>query len=225
MDVLLPQIGTRTLTANIDENNPDVRATLYFLNDQYLLRSKSDQGVTDKLVAGSDLALVFNDTPIDSDWFPPNTLRWGLKAGKPWIALYIPAGKAIVHLPEPFIVPLPPLVFFGHDRNYRVRAIRKGYPSPSSPLFHAPFPNVYDDGRICFGSNTVPVCDALTVESVWHLFLESSFIAHLDNRKSVSNPSSIIPVLKGLAGKSKYPLKDLVPCNETLETFTRKLLT
>jgi hypothetical protein len=60
---------------------------------------------------------------------------------------------------------------------------------------------------------------------MWRLFLESPFIAHLDNRKSRSNPNSVIPVLKGLAEKKKYPVNDLVPCNETLETFTRRLIT
>jgi hypothetical protein len=70
------------------------------------------------------------------------------------MVLYIPPGKAIVYLPSPFVVPSPPLIFLGHERDYRARAmsLKKGYPSPSSPLFHAPFPNVYEDGRICFGS-------------------------------------------------------------------------
>jgi len=60
-------------------------------------------------------------------------------------------------------VPLPGLLLIrvtAEDKNpqYGLYAVKKRPPTLNEPLFHAPLPNVFSSGNICWG--TVPKVDA-----------------------------------------------------------------
>jgi hypothetical protein len=83
--------------------------------------------------------------------------------------------------------------------------------APQAPLYHAPMPNVYPFGDICFGSNTPPVLnDPFAIVAAWKLFIESPFNADLASGKSRSYPDDVRLLLLGLDGRRTFPPAELV---------------
>jgi hypothetical protein len=84
---------------------------------------------------------------------------------------------------------------------------------PQTLGYHAPFPNLYTDGRICWGVNTPPLAHHSTADAAWKLFFASPFNGDLAGRKSKAFPLDVRQQLICLAeGKARaYPARDLEP--------------
>jgi hypothetical protein len=91
-----------------------------------------------------------------------------------------------------------------------VWALRENQCHPQSPLYHAPFPNIYPNGAICFGQNHPPAVSEQSFDDVWKLFLDAPFNRDLCSGKSVASPTDITEQLRALVGTPEYPLEDLV---------------
>ena len=123
-------------------------------------------------------------------------------------------------------VPLPGLVLIraaSDDKTpqYAVYAVKRRPEKLDIPLFHAPLPNVFNSGSICWG--TVPrVEDAAlrgsSLANDWTMLLGSAFGDHAVGGKSKRHPQDIRRLLIELEGKkaTRYPTGDLVPVKKTL---------
>lgn len=83
-------------------------------------------------------------------------------------------------------VPLPTLVFAASRNSLSVFAVKdRGRPLSSTPLFHAPFFNVWEDGMVCTGNAMLPC--ALTPDSIpdWDRAFYKSHFSHTNHAKVV----------------------------------------
>lgn len=173
-------------------------------------------------VSPDQIAQLLGKQPSASGLLPPLTLGNGLKGGAPFFVVYVPAHRARLLLPQKmFEIPLPPLIWGGCNRDYRVWALgSEAYPDRDQPLFKAPFPNCYPDGKICWGdvSGILPATTK-TVNQVRKLFLEESeFNLHVADGKSLAFPVSVVARWQDLetSGAETYPLDDLMPVERSL---------
>jgi hypothetical protein len=123
-------------------------------------------------------------------------------------------------------VPLPGLLMIrttNEDRNpnYAVYAVKRRPAALDAALFHAPLPNVFSSGSICWGTVQRVSDMALSGTSLsedWALLLGSPFGDHACAGKSRSCPQDIRQQLIQLEAKGarRYPTADLIPARKTL---------
>jgi hypothetical protein len=123
-------------------------------------------------------------------------------------------------------VPLPGLVMIrttaaGRSPHYEVYAVKQRPEALDVPLFHAPLPNVFNSGAICWG--TVPrLSDAALASTLlssdWTMLLGSPFGDHAVGGKSKREPHDIRKLLVALELRKAraYPKGDLIPAQKTL---------
>lgn len=125
----------------------------------------------------------------------------------------------------PITVQTPNLVF-GLNRKQRLSVCavaNADRPGPDTPVYHAPLPNIYADGTVCYGSSTLPVKEGRAAIDEWNaMFFTNSAFTHANHphwlagqvgrdaagwwRQHASKP----------AGKRAFPSKLLVPVGATL---------
>ncbi len=123
-------------------------------------------------------------------------------------------------------MPLPGLLLIRtltDDKNpeYLVYAVKKRPATLDEPLFHAPLPNIYSSGGICWGSVTKVTDKAMksaSLEEDWKMLLGSGFGTHAASGKSKSHPKDIRTLLLSLDKRKArtYPISDLIASNKTL---------
>jgi PRTRC genetic system protein B len=211
-----------------------LEAELLFLEGQYLLHwQEREGGERFKFLSPETLRLAFGQEPEDSGWLPGGILRWGRGAGGEWLVKYRPPGRhrlVLVGVSGELSVPLPGLVFAGAGERYYLWAVKRRPEGPGAPLFQAPLPNIYPGGQICFGENRPPRASTGTFEEAWRLFISSPFNGELAGGKSGRHPGDIRRQWQelALAGRLKYPLRDLVPLRRpgySLEEALKPLIT
>lgn len=190
-----------------------------FANGQYILYRREGKELRAKGVTVQTLRRAFVEEPVDSGWLPEGVIRSGTGRAGPFIVKYIPPSHHVLSLvtprgrgdsPKPVRVPLPALVFVGLQTTYSVWALREEVFSPLARLYRAPLPNVYEDGRICFGKNRPPEVSSRTIGEAWRLFIESPFNGDLSGNKSAQHPRDVRSQLLALKDVDRYPVDDLV---------------
>jgi len=171
-------------------------------------------------VSPFDLAAAFAGLNVGTGLLPRDTL-WCRRAGREYtIGIYLPPATRALHVdgePVPITTPLPALIFSGHGMAYSIYALPSpDWPAAKTPLLHAPFPNVYDTGKVCHGSVHFPACAPGTIHAAADLFFESAFNRDLSQRTSRKYPRTCIEMWRELAGAGEYPIDDLVEMGRTL---------
>jgi len=118
-------------------------------------------------------------------------------------------------------LPLPSLVWAANKSRLFVYAVAtKGKPRLSTPLFNAPFFNLYHNGNVCMGSVDVRISQSAALEefiAAWEGYFFGSYFSHLIDRH---NPvkGNLISLYQRLAGTgSPFPVGELVPNNKQLK--------
>ena len=193
-------------------------AALLFTRGQYILYRREGAGFACKGISAETLRSAFVQEPVDSGWLPEGVIRWGSGLLGTFMVKFIPPGKQRIHLaaqtaPRTIEPPLPALIFAGVNRTYYVWAHKGRTCDPSAQLFHAPFPNVYPDGHICFGNNRPPEVGWKTFNEAWQLFLTSPFNGDMAGSKSRAEPADVRHQLIALDKDQarRYPVQDLTP--------------
>jgi len=205
-----------------------VLASLYFLDGgHYLFRYTEDDREASKFVTSVDVAAAFSMKEIDTGWLPAGIVRCGQNAGGPWFVYSTPAQKVKITLEKyamsganlPLIVPAPRLVLIGSGNSYRLAAMHGKHFEHDNLAYHVPFPNVYPDGRICWGTNTPPEARPENARKVWELFFASPFNADLAGKKSHAHLKDVRDQLLELdrKGARSYPVNDLISMNISIE--------
>lgn len=225
---ILPRLNISAISHSIinQTTHGEILGHLLFLPGQYLLVYKEGEATTYKFISPAALREAFVAEPIDSGYLPPNTVRWGKCHKGEWLVQFYPPQRCCISLENTTLtVPMPGLVFAGCDRKYWIWAVKKF--DPNSPIFHAPLPNVMENGSICFGGNSVPNCSAAHIMQVWQLFWHSPFNQDLVQGKSKSYPENVRSHLQQLhnSNSKKYPTRDLVPWgNKTITTAIEEII-
>ena len=162
-----------------------------------------------KFVTVKDVQAAFGGSDVDSGWITPGVARCGYCAKGDWF-VYM-AGQQVLTLQ----------VNFGGKEWAMARS-----GTPDSRLYRAPFPNIHDDGSICWGQNTPPKAHHRHAQAAWHLFFESQFNGDLANGKSGKYASDVRRMLKYVARKKldSWPENDLVMHHQNLRYTLQELV-
>ena len=123
-------------------------------------------------------------------------------------------------------VPLPGMVLIRVTRHqqrpdYKLYAVKRRPNTLDVPLYHAPIPNVFTSGSICWGTVERVSDTALAGVSLaegWAQLLGSPFGSHACGGKSKAHRDDVRKQLVALeaAGKKRYPTSDLIAAKRTL---------
>ncbi|NUQ05920.1 MAG: hypothetical protein HUU31_18665 [Anaerolineae bacterium] len=174
------------------------------------------------------LALAAKVT-FDTGLLSGNTLLVRQDGVKRTVVEYRPPQKTGVYLEgseTALRVPLPGLVMVrtttdGSAPQYGVFAVKRRPDRLDVPLFHAPIPNVFGSGAICWGTVQRVSDAALHATSLaedWRSLLGTPFGDHACSGKSRSHPQDIRAKLVALDVQqaTRYPVSDLIPVKKTL---------
>ncbi|MEB0280849.1 PRTRC system protein B [Mucilaginibacter sp. 10B2] len=128
-------------------------------------------------------------------------------------ALGIPSGRGKV----------PAMIWKAGREELAVYAV-KGNKKPGSKtkLFHAPYFNIYKEGRVCMGTVRVNITESARLEdfmSQWENYFWNSYFSHLMGE---FNPvtENIVQLWQGqVATDSPFPVQILKPTNFTLQNL------
>lgn len=215
-------LSIRTLQTEIK-----AEGILYFLEGgHFLFRYQDKDKWESKFVTMDDVAASMTNTENDTGWISPGIIRTGHTQRGDWFiyATEPQRQQEIILLGEKISVPIPATVLIGVAHAYYLFAVKETYVTPKSTLYRAPFPNIYTNGRICWGSNSHPPAHHSRAAQVWDFFFNTPFNNHLAGEKSESQKDDITVKLHGLAGAKNYPLNDLISENTTLENQITRII-
>lgn len=126
-------------------------------------------------------------------------------------SLGIPNGEAFV----------PPLLWKASKSNLYIYAMdTETQINEQTNLYHAPFFNVYTDGRVCMGTvsvNIKPNCHLEEFMSLWEQYFFNSYFSHLIGSTSPVK-GNIIQLWQKLMGSTKpFPIKSLLKNGLTIK--------
>jgi PRTRC genetic system protein B len=217
----------RALTAALTEAPSLV---LSFYSYGVMLRKQEGEMISEYPVDPAQIALALAaKVTFDTGLLGGNTLLVRQDGVKKTIIEYRPPQKTGIFLDDAetaLRVPLPGLVMIrttsgDSTPQYALYAVKRRPEKLDTLLFHAPLPNVFASGSICWGTVPKVDSDALRGSSLandWTMLLGSSFGDHACGGKSRRQPQDIRKLLIELeASKAKrYPTGDLVPVKKTL---------
>jgi hypothetical protein len=184
-----------------------------------------------KFVTVKDVQAAFGGSDVDSGWIGNGIIRCGYCAHGDWFVYIAPKQKLSIQVVmskgemKILTLPIPITLLVGVGMQYYLWAVAHNF-SPDSSMYHAPFPNVHDNGSICWGQNTPPKAHHRHAEAVWRLFFESRFNGDLANGKSHKFDGDIRRMLAQVARKKvdTYPEADLVRMNRSMRGILQDLI-
>ena len=184
-----------------------------------------------KFVTVKDVQAAFGGSDVDTGWIGNGIVRCGYSAQGDWFVYIAPKQKLSIQVVmskgnlKKLTLPIPMTILVGVGMQYYLWAAANGF-SPDSTLYHAPFPNVHDNGSICWDQNTPPKAHHRHAESVWQLFFESQFNGDLANGKSQKFEGDVRRMLAQVARKKveAYPEDDLVRANRSMRGVLQELI-
>jgi PRTRC genetic system protein B len=208
----------------------EVQGVLYFLDGHYLFTYPSSSGNVSKFVTAPDLAAAFSQTEQDTGWFTSGVVRAGHHAKGDWF-VYTASEQTVdvildAQSSEVFKVAIPRTVLLGIDRVYYLWALKGKYFLPNEVAYHAPFPNIYQNGKICWGQNTPPQASGKSIREAWELFFKAPFNADLSANKSRSHSGDVRDTLRKLAETKAraYPKDDLIFAGAMIGSLVEAIL-
>ena len=202
---------------------------LAFYSFGVMLHKRDGERIQEYAVDPAQVALALSaKITFDTGLLGANTLLVRQDGVRKLIAEYRPPGKIGLFLEgseTALRVPLPGLVLIrttSDDRNpqYYLFAVKRRPTVLTTPLYHAPLPNVFSSGSICWGTVQRPTDVALKSASLaedWMQLLGSRFGDHAVNGKSITNQRDIREKWIALEASQArcYPTSDLVPLKRT----------
>ncbi len=213
-------------------DNKHVTAALLFtdLGHYIFLEKKETRGLdmaSSKYLRESQVRSAFTGARSDTGWLSHEVIRAGYDAKGPFYVAFFPSqARSIQFVKEEAAHSIiwPALVLIGAGgKHYLFAVMKMTHVDGASQLYHAPFPNTYDDGRICWGENGNQAVDASQAEKTLDLFFESPFNHDLATGKSKKG-TSLLNIYTASQG-AFYPVEDLVPFRQNLESMLNYLLT
>ncbi len=199
---------------------------------QYLFRDVDENGVsTFKILNAADVVGAFAGHAWDTAWLSPNVARVFYRSGGGYVYYHAPTVVKITIVrahdaSQTLTIPIPATVMlvkpderkahlWAVDMDVRLR--------PDASAFRAPFPNLHNDGAVCWGSAGFPAVSLEDPEAPWRAFFASAFNRDLSEGKCVSFPGNILGLLETLDGKRRFPMKELLFIAPAREVVDRAL--
>lgn len=120
---------------------------------------------------------------------------------------------------------VPPMVWSANKNNLSVFALFSGRrPTEKTPLYYAPFFNIYENGSVCMGTVNIDIQNSASVEEfiyAWESYFFNSYFSHLlGNYNPIKG--NCVNLWKDLIDTDKsFPKEVLKPNNSTLKNLLR----
>lgn len=201
---------------DMDRNGNPINAHPLTVNEaKALAKSLHTDEEKDKTFLKSKGILPINILNIDSS--QNGSVLWYTKSQERQMYfvknLEIPNGKAHV----------PAMLWFADKENLSVFALTSDKrPTEKTPLYYAPFFNVYEDGAVCMGTVDVNIKNSASVEELttaWEDYFFNSYFSHLlDNYNPIKG--NCVNLWKKLMEKNEdFPADILKKNNKTLKNL------
>jgi PRTRC genetic system protein B len=124
---------------------------------------------------------------------PTNILHINPSRDKGAVIWYSKAQKRPLYFIEGLGIPsgqgfVPAMVWQASKNSLRVFALLSNRrPTEKTPLYYAPFFNIYEDGRVCMGSVSIEIKESACVEEftkAWEDYFFNSYFSHLMGENS-----------------------------------------
>ncbi|KOS05261.1 PRTRC system protein B [Flavobacterium akiainvivens] len=128
-------------------------------------------------------------------------------------SLGIPNGKA----------PVPPMLWKASKNGLSVFALSSDRrPTEKTKLYHTPYFNIYEDGKVCMGTVSVDIKKSASVEEfiqAWEHYFFNSYFSHLlGNHTPIKG--NCVTLWKDLVNSDKpFPKEVLKPSSKTLKNL------
>lgn len=229
------------MASDIDLTNDT--ANLIFIKGQMFYRRTTGEKTHTKTISPAQLKAAVDKLDLDTGWIDPNVrlLRWKLDGKDEITMVYSPPHQDLLRLIDEeghlqsYSVPLPGLVFAAKHESYAVWAVKEP-PLPGTMLYHAPFPNIYQDGDVCWGDNPHEKPGPAYAQRSLLMFLHSPFSAH-NAADVVSNFRLDVRVMWAALGGARpevkvpgfdgagFPLEELMPTGWTMDYGYKRFVT
>ena len=200
------------------EDWQQIEAAIFVANGTYVYKRKVSDfplAFEYKSLSPETLQRAFHIERIDTGWLPTNVVRCGSSTAGEWAVLFVSPAQQMLELQQTRTVqvPLPGMVMVGVARDYRIWAVSNKQFEPDATGYHVPLPNVYENGKICWGTNCPPIASPPNIAKAWELFISSPFNGDLVYGKSRSHYSNVRQQLIALSKRRRktYPSNDLMP--------------
>lgn len=119
------------------------------------------------------------------------------------------------------IAPMPALLWKATKNSLHIYAMKgKVKPNDNTPLYHAPFFNIYAGGNVCMGTVHINITSQTHLEDFmlqWQAYFCQSDFSHSINGGS-STKTDTAALWRRLVGTGRpFPTEELMPCNRTLK--------
>ena len=127
--------------------------------------------------------------------------------------LGVPSGQAFV----------PAMIWQASKNSLRVFTLSTDRrPTEKTPLYYAPFFNIYEDGRVCMGSVNISIKESSCVEDftkAWEDYFFNSYFSHLMGENSPVK-GNCVSLWKGLISTGRtFPIELLKRNNKTIKNL------
>ncbi len=201
----------------------EASASLQFLkSNELLFVYRKDDAIHSKLVSMKDARIAFDQYGgDDSGWLPDGVVRAGRNVRGDWVVYVAPQQVTQITTDEgeKLTIPIPMSLFLGWDHRYYLWSLRGKRFGPSLEVVKAPYPNVYENGRICWGSHRPPKVTPTNIQQTWRLFFDTVFNNHIASNKTRSYPANALDLLRKLSGRTKkdFPSSELVWASRSVD--------
>lgn len=159
---------------------------------------------------------------------PTNILHINPNKDKGAVLWYTKAQKRQLYFVDGLQIPngmayVPPMIWFANKNSLSVFALKSDRrPIEKTPLYFAPFLNIYDDGKVCMGSVNINIKNSASVEEftkAWEDYFFNSYFSHLLGNDSPIK-GNCVNLWKELIQTDKpFPKEVLKKKNKTLKNL------
>jgi PRTRC genetic system protein B len=118
---------------------------------------------------------------------------------------------------------VPPLVWCANKQGMKIFALETDQrPNVDTPLFHAPFFNVYESGSVCMGTVDVNIKSSASLEEFtkkWEQYFFNSYFSHLVNSHNPTKGNCVNLWKNLIQSKEAFPTDILINSNLTLKNL------
>ncbi|TGD59009.1 PRTRC system protein B [Flavobacterium humi] len=159
---------------------------------------------------------------------PTNILNINPNADRGAVLWYTKAQKRQLYFVNGLDIPngtayVPPMVWYASKNSLWVLALTSDRrPTEKTPLYYAPFFNIYEDGRVCMGSVSINIKNSASIEEftgAWEDYFFNSYFSHLLGSNSPIK-GNCVSLWKDLIGTGKpFPKEVLKKHNKTVKNL------
>lgn len=159
---------------------------------------------------------------------PTNILHINPSRDKGAVIWYTKSKKRPLYFIEGLGIPsgqgfVPAMVWQASKNSLRVFAVlSKRRPTEKTPLYYAPFFNIYEDGRVCMGSVSIEIKESACVEEftkAWEDYFFNSYFSHLMGENSPVKGNCVTLWRDLISTGRTFPIELLKKNNKTIKNL------